>query len=159
MNKIIMLLESIKNSNYIIEENAWGIKELILKDNNKEKCLLIEFNTEVNHNVRVILIFSKLFHYVAFAYSPCSFDEKSTASVACRFPFLQLSVNLAFHINISTFLRFLKALILTLLRFLNPSILTLLRFSECKDSFFLLNDQKNSLCFMFFYQNIRVCFI
>ena len=50
MNKIIMLLEGIKNSNYIIEENAWGIKELILKDNNKEKCLLIEFNTEVNHN-------------------------------------------------------------------------------------------------------------
>ena len=50
MNKIIMLLESIKNSNYIIEENAWGIKELILKDNNKEKCLLIEFNDEVNHN-------------------------------------------------------------------------------------------------------------
>ena len=45
-----MLLESIKNSNYIIEENAWGIKELILKDDNKEKCLLIEFNTEVNHN-------------------------------------------------------------------------------------------------------------
>ena len=50
MNKIIMLLESIKNSNYIIEENAWGIKELILKDDNGEKCLLIEFNTEVNHN-------------------------------------------------------------------------------------------------------------
>ena len=50
MNKIIMLLESIKNSNYIIEENAWGIKELILKDNNEEKVLIIEFNTEVNHN-------------------------------------------------------------------------------------------------------------
>ena len=50
MNKIIMLLESIKNSNYIIEENAWGIKELILKDDNGEKCLLMEFNTEVNHN-------------------------------------------------------------------------------------------------------------
>ena len=50
MNKIIMLLESIKNSNYIIEENAWGIKELILKDDNREKCLLMEFNTEVNHN-------------------------------------------------------------------------------------------------------------
>ena len=50
MNKIIMLLESIKNSNYIIEENAWGIKELILKDNNEEKVLMIEFNTEVNHN-------------------------------------------------------------------------------------------------------------
>lgn len=50
MNKIIMLLESIKNSNYIIEKNAWGIKELILKDDNGEKCLLIEFNTEVNHN-------------------------------------------------------------------------------------------------------------
>ena len=50
MNKIIMLLESIKNSNYIIEENAWGIKELILKNDNGEKCLIIEFNTEVNHN-------------------------------------------------------------------------------------------------------------
>ena len=50
MNKIIMLLESIKNSNYIIEENAWGIKELILKDNNEEKVLMIEFNMEVNHN-------------------------------------------------------------------------------------------------------------
>ena len=50
MNKIIMLLESIKNSNYIIEENAWEVKELILKDDNGEKCLLIEFNTEVNHN-------------------------------------------------------------------------------------------------------------
>ena len=50
MNKIIMLLESIKNSNYIIDENAWGIKELILKDNNEEKVLMIEFNTEVNHN-------------------------------------------------------------------------------------------------------------
>ena len=50
MNKIIMLLESIKNSNYIIEENAWGIKELILKNDNKEKCLLMEFNTEVGHN-------------------------------------------------------------------------------------------------------------
>ena len=50
MNKIIMLLESIKNSNYIIEENAWGIKELILKNDNGEKCLLMEFNTEVNHN-------------------------------------------------------------------------------------------------------------
>ena len=50
MNKIIMLLESIKNSNYIIEENAWGIKGLILKNDNGEKCLIIEFNTEVNHN-------------------------------------------------------------------------------------------------------------
>ena len=50
MNKIIMLLASIKNSNYIIEENACKFKELILKDDNKEKCLLIEFNTEVNHN-------------------------------------------------------------------------------------------------------------
>ena len=50
MNKLVMLLESIKNSNYIIEENTWGIKELILKDDNGEKCLLIEFNTEVNHN-------------------------------------------------------------------------------------------------------------
>ena len=50
MNKIIMLLESIKNSNYIIEENLWEVKELILKDDNGKKCLLIEFNTEVNHN-------------------------------------------------------------------------------------------------------------
>ena len=50
MNKLVMLLESIKNSNYIIEENAWGMEELILKDDNGEKCLLIEFNTEVNHN-------------------------------------------------------------------------------------------------------------
>ena len=50
MNKIIMLLESIKNSNYIIEENAWGIKELTLKDDDGEKCLSMEFNTEVNHN-------------------------------------------------------------------------------------------------------------
>ena len=50
MNKIIMLLESIKNSNYIIEENMWGIKELTLKNDNGEKCLIIEFNTEVNHN-------------------------------------------------------------------------------------------------------------
>ena len=50
MNKIIMLLESIKNSNYIIEENAWGIKGLILKNDNGEKCLLMEFNTEVGHN-------------------------------------------------------------------------------------------------------------
>ena len=50
MNKIIMLLESIKNSNYIIEENAWEVKELILKNDNGEKCLIIEFNTEVNHN-------------------------------------------------------------------------------------------------------------
>ena len=50
MNKIIMLLESIKNSNYIIEENTWSMKELTLKDNNNIKCLMIEFNTEVNHN-------------------------------------------------------------------------------------------------------------
>ena len=50
MNKIIMLLESIKNSNYIIEENMWGIKELTLKDDNNEKCLSMEFNTEVGHN-------------------------------------------------------------------------------------------------------------
>lgn len=50
MNKLIMLLENIKNSNYIIEENLWEFKELILKDDNKEKCLIIEFNTEVNHN-------------------------------------------------------------------------------------------------------------
>ena len=34
MNKIIMLLESIKNSNYIIEENAWGIKDFSLMNIN-----------------------------------------------------------------------------------------------------------------------------
>ena len=50
MNKMIMLLESIKNSNYIIEENASEVKELILKNDNGEKCLIIEFNTKVNHN-------------------------------------------------------------------------------------------------------------
>ena len=50
MNKIIMLLESIKNSNYIIEENAWEVKELILKNDNGEKCLIIEFDTEVGLN-------------------------------------------------------------------------------------------------------------
>lgn len=50
MNRLIMVLEGIKNSNYIIEENTWDMKELILKDSNNVKCLLIEFNTEVNHN-------------------------------------------------------------------------------------------------------------
>ena len=50
MNKMIMLLESIKNSNYIIEENAWEVKELILKNDNGEKCLIIEFDTEVGLN-------------------------------------------------------------------------------------------------------------
>lgn len=50
MNRLIMILEGIKNSNYIIEENSWGMKELILKDRNGGKCLLIEFNTKVNHN-------------------------------------------------------------------------------------------------------------
>ena len=32
MNKLIMVLESLKNSNYIIEENMWGEKELTLRD-------------------------------------------------------------------------------------------------------------------------------
>ena len=50
MNKLIMILESIKNSNYIIEENIWEEKELILKNSNGEKTLIIEFNTENNHN-------------------------------------------------------------------------------------------------------------
>ena len=50
MNKLIMVLENIKNSNYTIEENIWGEKELILKNNNGEKTLIIEFNLENNHN-------------------------------------------------------------------------------------------------------------
>ena len=50
MNKLIMILENIKNSNYTIEENIWGEKELILKNSNGEKTLIIEFNTENNHN-------------------------------------------------------------------------------------------------------------
>ena len=50
MNKIIMLLESIKNSNYIIEENGWEEKELILKNDNGMRCYVIDFNTEVDHN-------------------------------------------------------------------------------------------------------------
>ena len=50
MNKLIMILESIKNSNYTIEENIWEEKELILKNNNGEKTLIIEFNTENNYN-------------------------------------------------------------------------------------------------------------
>ena len=50
MNKLIMILESIKNSNYTIEENIWEEKELILKNSNGEKTLIIEFNTENNHN-------------------------------------------------------------------------------------------------------------
>ena len=50
MNKLIMILENIKNSNYTIEENIWEEKELILKNNNGEKALIIEFNTENNHN-------------------------------------------------------------------------------------------------------------
>ena len=50
MKKIIMLLESIKNSNYIIEENSFSMKELTLKDNNNIKSLMIEFNTVDNHN-------------------------------------------------------------------------------------------------------------
>ena len=50
MNKLIMILENIKNSNYTIEENIWEEKELILKNSNGEKTLIIEFNTEDNHN-------------------------------------------------------------------------------------------------------------
>lgn len=49
MNKLIMMLESIKNSNYIIEENTWEEKELILKNSNGEKTLTIEFNSN-DHN-------------------------------------------------------------------------------------------------------------
>ncbi len=65
MNKIIMLLESIKNSNYIIEENACKFKELILKDDNKEKCLLIEFNTKkINHLWKISDKPFKLYEYI-----------------------------------------------------------------------------------------------
>ena len=50
MNKLIMILENIKNSNYTIEENIWGEKELILKNRNGKKTFIIDFNTENNHN-------------------------------------------------------------------------------------------------------------
>ena len=48
MNKIIMLLESIKNSNYIIEKNMWGERELTLRDCQGIVNYIIEFNNEVN---------------------------------------------------------------------------------------------------------------
>lgn len=48
MNKLIMILESLKNSNYIIEENGWGEKELTLRDYKGNTHYVIEFNKEVN---------------------------------------------------------------------------------------------------------------
>ena len=48
MNKLIMVLESLKNSNYIIEENWWGEKELTLRDYKGNTHYIIEFNKEVN---------------------------------------------------------------------------------------------------------------
>lgn len=48
MNKLIMVLESLKNSNYIIEENGWGEKELSLRDYKGNVNYVIEFNNEVN---------------------------------------------------------------------------------------------------------------
>ena len=48
MNKLIMVLESLKNSNYIIEENFWGENETTLKDHKGNVKYIIEFNNEVN---------------------------------------------------------------------------------------------------------------
>ena len=48
MEKLIMVLESLKNSNYIIEENGWGEKELTLRDYKGNTHYIIEFNKEVN---------------------------------------------------------------------------------------------------------------
>lgn len=48
MNKLIMVLESLKNSNYIIEENFWGENEITLKDYKGNTKYIIEFNNEVN---------------------------------------------------------------------------------------------------------------
>ena len=48
MNKLIMVLESLKNSKYIIEENGWGEKELTLRDYKGNTHYIIEFNKEVN---------------------------------------------------------------------------------------------------------------
>ena len=44
MNKLIMVLESLKNSNYIIEENFWGENEITLKDYEGNVKYIIEFN-------------------------------------------------------------------------------------------------------------------
>ena len=48
MNKLIMVLESLKNSNYTIEENGWGENELILRDYKGNTHYIIEFNKEVS---------------------------------------------------------------------------------------------------------------
>ena len=48
MNKLIMLLENLKNSNYTIEENGWGENELILRDYKGNTHYIIEFNKEVD---------------------------------------------------------------------------------------------------------------
>lgn len=48
MNKLIMLLENLKNSNYTIEENGWGEKELTLRDYKGNTHYVIEFNKVVN---------------------------------------------------------------------------------------------------------------
>ena len=48
MNKLIMVLEGLKNSNYTIEENIWGENELILRDYKGNTHYIIEFNKEVN---------------------------------------------------------------------------------------------------------------
>lgn len=42
-----MILESLKNSNYIIEENGWGERELILRDYKGNTHYIIEFNKKV----------------------------------------------------------------------------------------------------------------
>ena len=48
MNKLIMVLESLKNSNYIIKENMWGEKVVRLRDCQGTVNHIIEFNNEVN---------------------------------------------------------------------------------------------------------------
>ena len=48
MNKLIMLLESIKESNYIIEEN-FGDKEILIRTiDGNTLAYVIQFNTMVN---------------------------------------------------------------------------------------------------------------
>ena len=48
MNKLIMLLESIKESNYIIEEN-FGDKEILIRTiDGNTLAYVIQFNTIVN---------------------------------------------------------------------------------------------------------------
>ena len=48
MNKLIMLLESIKESNYIIEEN-FGDKEILIRTiDGNTLAYVIKFNTMVN---------------------------------------------------------------------------------------------------------------